>query len=209
MFGEGRADLKEPSWLSETALVLQRVAKDEEIEFQVNLFVEALARAHCTGGTIYTFGNGGSASEADHLAGELIGSGNREPVRSVALSNMTAALTAVANDKGYALWPAFFVKALSTSDVLFLLSTSCIDHTGRGSNVVEALVEIGKVFPQVRPTVLLITGEKFLQSAAFGIEFVQSIVIPHENVGVVQEVTLALIHEIVRRVEARISSGEA
>jgi len=56
-----------------------------------------------SGGTIYTFGNGGSAADAQHLAAEIMGffRGSAGIGRAVALTADTALLTALANDAGY------------------------------------------------------------------------------------------------------------
>ena len=55
------------------------------------------------GGTVYFLGNGGSASDAQHLAAELMGrfARDRSPLRSVCLNTDTSVLTALANDYGY------------------------------------------------------------------------------------------------------------
>ena len=55
------------------------------------------------GGTVFWCGNGGSASDSQHLAAELIGrfDKNRKPIRSVSLSSDTAVLTCISNDFGY------------------------------------------------------------------------------------------------------------
>ena len=61
--------------------------------------------SHCIqqGGCVYLLGNGGSASDAQHIAGELVGRFylNRKALPAVALTTDTAILTAVANDYSY------------------------------------------------------------------------------------------------------------
>jgi len=53
-------------------------------------------------GTIYWCGNGGSASDSQHLAGELVGRfmGDRKPLRSIALNADSAVMTCIVNDYG-------------------------------------------------------------------------------------------------------------
>src|SRR5436189_5253864 len=60
-------------------------------------------RAFASGGRAYTFGNGGSAADAQHLAAELIGRyrRTRRPLPAVALSVDPSVITCVANDFGY------------------------------------------------------------------------------------------------------------
>src|SRR5579863_10672278 len=69
--------------------------------------LEAIARAMCTalrsGNKILWCGNGGSAADCQHLAGEIVGRFRRERrgLPSIALTTDTSILTAVANDYGY------------------------------------------------------------------------------------------------------------
>ena len=89
------------------------------------------------GGKIMFFGNGGSASDAQHLATELTirYSVNRAPVAAVALSTDTSALTAAGNDLGFEQIFARQVEALGKpGDLALAISTS-----GRSPNVIAAL----------------------------------------------------------------------
>ena len=87
--------------------------------------------------TIFWCGNGGSASDAQHLAGELIGRfvGNRVPLKSIALSVGGAEGSCIANDFGY---DQIFSRQLeglgSEGDVLVGITTS-----GNSQNVLNAL----------------------------------------------------------------------
>ena len=87
-------------------------------------------------------GNGGSAAEAQHLAGELVGrfDGERLPLPAIALHADTSAITAIGNDYGYDEVFARQVRAHGRpGDVLVLLSTS-----GRSANLLAA-AEVGMV----------------------------------------------------------------
>jgi phosphoheptose isomerase len=95
-----------------------------------------LATRLTSGGRLLAAGNGGSASEAQHLTAELVGrfDGDRMPLPALALHGDTSAMTAIANDYGYAEVYARQVRAHARpQDVLLLLSTS-----GRSPNMVEA-----------------------------------------------------------------------
>ncbi len=98
------------------------------------------------GGKVLFFGNGGSASDAGHLAAELLGRFfvDRRPLAAVALAETTAAMTAIGNDYGYAEVFARQVRALGRAgDVAVGLSTS-----GTSENVtlgLEAARELGMV----------------------------------------------------------------
>jgi D-sedoheptulose 7-phosphate isomerase len=85
------------------------------------------------GGTVLLFGNGGSATDASHIAAELLGrfQREREALAAVALADNQAALTAIANDYGFEHVFARQIEALGgPGDVVIALSTS-----GRSPNV--------------------------------------------------------------------------
>lgn len=187
-----------------TAKVLEALAQDGQADHAIQRIGNAIAKAHRHDGTVFSFGNGGSASQADHLTGELLGRFSRmmrPAVRSQCLSNEVSAMTAWANDEGYQHWPERIVSRMNERDVLIVLSTSCADHTGRGSNVVEAVREAHEL---VRPpTIAIITGSRFLDSplAAFPPDVLR-VIIPSDDVCTVQEATLVVLHEVCRRFEA-------
>ncbi len=88
------------------------------------------------GGTIYLCGNGGSAADAQHIAGEFVGRFCRErkALPAVALSTDTSVLTCIANDYAYEQVFARQAEALvKKGDVLWAFSTS-----GTSANVVAA-----------------------------------------------------------------------
>jgi D-sedoheptulose 7-phosphate isomerase len=96
-----------------------------------------LTRALVQGQVIFLCGNGGSATQAQHLAGELVGRFllERPGLPAVALNADTAILTAVGNDYGFDRVFARQVQALMRpGDVLWALSTS-----GRSPNILAAL----------------------------------------------------------------------
>jgi D-sedoheptulose 7-phosphate isomerase len=89
------------------------------------------------GGKILTFGNGGSAADAQHLAGELVGRflRDRAALSAIALTTDASVTTAIANDTGY---DAVFRRQVEAhgrpGDVAVGITTS-----GRSPNVVQAL----------------------------------------------------------------------
>lgn len=89
------------------------------------------------GGKILFFGNGGSASDAQHLATELAVryKKDRAPIAALALTTDTSSLTAIGNDYGFDHLFARQISAIGKpGDVAVGISTS-----GRSSNVLEAL----------------------------------------------------------------------
>ncbi len=107
----------------------------------VTAAAQAIAEAFRNGGTLYICGNGGSAADAQHIAGEMVGRfrTERRALPAVALSTDTSVLTCVANDYSYEDVFARQVEALvKPGDILWGLSTS-----GASPNVVRA-VEVAK-----------------------------------------------------------------
>jgi D-sedoheptulose 7-phosphate isomerase len=92
---------------------------------------------HAQGGTVFVFGNGGSAAEAQHFAGELVGRYQRErrPLAAIALGTDPATVTCIANDFSFEEVFARQLLALGKAgDVAIGLSTS-----GRSPNVLRAV----------------------------------------------------------------------
>ena len=98
--------------------------------------VDAMLTALRGGGRILACGNGGSATDAQHFAGELVGRFERErkAMAAIALTADTSILTALANDYDYRLVFARQVEALGRpGDVVLGISTS-----GGSANVLAA-----------------------------------------------------------------------
>ncbi len=107
----------------------------EMIEKASDLCVESVL----SGGTIFFCGNGGSAVDAQHLAGELIGRFrlDREAIPAIAITANAAIVTAIANDYDYSEIFARQLEALGKpGDILIAISTS-----GRSRNVIKAVEE--------------------------------------------------------------------
>jgi D-sedoheptulose 7-phosphate isomerase len=123
--------------LRDSATVKQAVAERQ---------AEAVARAAelCTaslqaGGKVLLFGNGGSASDAQHIAGELTGRLSRErpALPAIALTANTSDLTAIGNDYGFDHVFTRLVQAHGRQgDVAVAISTS-----GNSPNVLAAVKE--------------------------------------------------------------------
>ena len=95
------------------------------------------------GGKIILFGNGGSASDAQHIAAELVGryKGNRKGIPAIAINTDTSVLTSIGNDFGYTHIFERQVEALANSnDVVIGISTS-----GNSKNVINGLKKASKI----------------------------------------------------------------
>ncbi|RAX58820.1 phosphoheptose isomerase [Helicobacter monodelphidis] len=109
----------------------------ESLQVPVLKALDLIVSALDCGGKLLIFGNGGSAADAQHIAAELTGryKKERKGIAAIALSTDTSALTAIANDYGYAYVFARQVEALAKKgDVLLGISTS-----GHSENVLLAL----------------------------------------------------------------------
>ena len=96
-----------------------------------------LTRALAGGGKVLLCGNGGSAADAQHVAGELVGRFRRDRrgLAALALTTDSSTLTAIANDMGFEQVFARQVEALGRAgDVLVVITTS-----GSSPNVLAAL----------------------------------------------------------------------
>lgn len=94
-------------------------------------------------GKIIFFGNGGSASDSQHLAAELVGrfKKDRDALPAISLTTNTSILTALANDYGYEIVFAKQIEALGQkNDVAIGISTS-----GKAKNVVLGIKQAKKM----------------------------------------------------------------
>jgi D-sedoheptulose 7-phosphate isomerase len=120
------------------------------IENAANTIVGSIKK----GGTIYICGNGGSAADAQHIAGELIGRFlvNRKALPAVALSTDTSVMTSIANDYSF---DDIFVKQVEglvkKQDCLWAFSTS-----GKSPNVLKA----AKLAKKIGAKLIAFTGRK-------------------------------------------------
>lgn len=120
--------------LLDSAALKQELATIEsgQIEIIANLLIEAIKK----GNKLLICGNGGSASDAQHFAAELIGRYklNRKAMPAIALTTDTSILTSIGNDFGV---ESIFQKQVEglgqPGDVLIGISTS-----GNSKNVVKA-----------------------------------------------------------------------
>lgn len=109
---------------------------DEMIE-KIEEISTILIKALSNGNTIFWCGNGGSASDSQHLAAELIGKfkTDRKPLKSIALTTDTSAITCISNDYSYDKVFERQIEGLGEEgDVLIGISTS-----GNSLNIVNAL----------------------------------------------------------------------
>lgn len=120
-----------------SARVVEAMSTDSELLADLRQAIDTCVGCLRMGGKILFMGNGGSAADAQHLAGELVSrfEYDRPGLAAIALTTDTSILTAIGNDYGYEHLFSRQVQALGRrGDVLIGISTS-----GNSPNVVNAL----------------------------------------------------------------------
>jgi D-sedoheptulose 7-phosphate isomerase len=110
---------------------------DPEFVATIAAIVDRVADALAAGHKLLLAGNGGSAADAQHIAGEFLSRLNydRGPLAAVALTTDSSVMTAIGNDYGYEqLFERQVLGLGRPGDVLITISTS-----GRSPNVLRAL----------------------------------------------------------------------
>ena len=139
------------AYLNESLAVLQKLSSVESILQEAVL---AACDALKKGKSLLVCGNGGSASDAQHITGELVGRylKERRALKAICLSDNAAVLTALANDYGYEYVFSRQVEAYGEEGgVLIGLSTS-----GRSPNVIKAFEKA----LEFKMTTISFTGER-------------------------------------------------
>lgn len=166
----------------------------ERCEDDVVRVSQKLAECFDAGGKLLICGNGGSASDALHIAAECTGRfvEDRKALPAIALSADNSAITAIANDYGFDRIFARQVEAYGQKgDVFIGISTS-----GSSPNVVEALKEARKN----GLATILFTGEKGAESNLA--DYV--VAVPSPVTAHIQEAHIFLLHQIIALVEAQL-----
>jgi len=145
---------------------------------------DAIVAALRAGNMVICFGNGGSSTQASHLAEELVGryKRTRRPFPAMSLSSDGGTVTCISNDFGYETLFERQIEAFAKAgDVAVALTTS-----GRSENVVRAL-RAAKV--RGARTIAL-TGEAGLS----GVEADHVLAVPSADSEHIQEVHLMVLH---------------
>ena len=127
--------------IKESIRVKEKISRDQisKIAEAVKLISDAIKG----GGKVILFGNGGSAADAQHISGELVGRFKieRSALPAIALTTNPSTLTAISNDYGYEMTFTRQVEGLGRrGDVVVGISTS-----GNSLNVVEAIKRANKM----------------------------------------------------------------
>lgn len=175
----------------ESIQVKQNFLGDKNIDriFEV---ARVIADAFNEGKKLILFGNGGSATDASHIAAEFVNRFKRERpgLPAIALNTDMAVITSIANDYDFSEIFSKQLKAISEEgDIVIAISTS-----GNSANVLKAM----DVAKKKRLTTIAFTGlkgEKFASKATF------SFIVPSDNTPRIQETHITLGHVICQMVE--------
>ena len=161
----------------------ESVAKMESVLPTLADFAERLCAAFVNGGTLYTFGNGGSAADAQHFAAELVGHYRRDrrALPAVALSTDPSVVTCIGNDYDFSSIFARQVGALARpADIVVAFSTS-----GTSPNVVAGLAAAR----DRGATTVLLCGQAGSSAAADIV-----VAMPAEHTARIQEMHVLALH---------------
>jgi phosphoheptose isomerase len=174
------------------AILLHQRTMSEDVQPVLDA-AAAIAVALRAGGKLLAFGNGGSASDAQHVAAELVGrfeNNERAPLAAIALSADGSVLTSIGNDAGFERVFARQLEALARpGDVALGITTS-----GASANVVSALESARARGVQT----IALTGR---DGGAAGRAAAIHINVASDSTPRVQEVHRTLLHVICELVE--------
>ena len=179
--------------LQESVAVKQALLESSEILEALMTAAHRMAETLRRGGKIIFFGNGGSASDSLHMAGELVGRFGSQPRKglpALALPANTAAVTAIANDFGYEEVFSRQMEAFGNSgDVAVGISTS-----GRSPNILKGVEQAKKkgLFT------IGLTGEKGGEIAK---RVDLCLCVPSSNTQRIQEAHLLMGHALCELIE--------
>lgn len=160
--------------------------------------VEAVIKSYESGGRLYIAGNGGSASDAQHLAAEFISklSRPRGPLPAEALTVDSSIITAIANDFGYEyIFSRQLEAKANINDIFFGLTTS-----GSSPNIVQAL----KICKSMGVATIVFTGHDGGACKALAD---YCVIVPGSSTALIQELHIVLYHTLCEMVETNMFFG--
>ena len=183
--------------LEESILVKKSLLSDGRMLETIADIAEKMLASLRSGGTVYLCGNGGSASDAQHIAGELVGRFRleRRALPAVALSCDGAVMSCIMNDYGADVVFERQVEAyVNSRDLLIGISTS-----GNSENVLRALAKANELGAF---TVGLLGKDGGRACALCGI----SLVVPSKTTARIQECHITIGHILCELVEKEMFS---
>lgn len=181
-------------WVQQRIKCLQTAFSEEYCQAIAEV-TNVMVRQLEAGKKLLICGNGGSASDAQHIAAEFVGRFhlNRQALPAIALTTNTSTITAVSNDYSFDIVFSRQVEAIGQpGDILWGLSTS-----GKSSNVLHAL-------KRAKDMELITIGMAGHNGGLFQ-EFVDyPLFVAETNTPYIQEIHLITYHQICEQVEAQL-----
>ncbi|OFX79044.1 MAG: phosphoheptose isomerase [Bacteroidetes bacterium GWE2_29_8] len=181
--------------IQESIDIRNKILNDKDFINLINEVSSAIVDSYKKGGKVLLCGNGGSASDAQHLAAELSGrfAFDRPPLAAEALHVNSSYMTAVANDYSFDVVYARLLSAIGNKgDVLIGISTS-----GNSVNIINAL-EVGNKKGLITIGFTSEAGDKMEEYCKYTFK------VPSTNTARVQEVHIMIGHIICQIVEKTI-----
>jgi len=172
---------------------LSRAAGDANLHAVIHVISKTIVAALRAGNKLLIAGNGGSAADAQHIAGEFLSRLNfdRNPLPAIALTTDSSVLTAIGNDYGFERTFERQVRGLGKpGDVFIAISTS-----GRSPNVIAAL-EAARAAGLVT---VGFTGSR--ADGAMGALCDHCLAAPAEETALIQQIHIVAAHAICGLVE--------
>lgn len=179
---------------------LDRAADDAALRAAINAIADVITRTFRNGGKVMIAGNGGSAADAQHIAGEFLSRLNfdRNPLPAIALTSDTSVLTAISNDYGFDRVFERQVRGLARpGDVFIAISTS-----GRSPNVLAALQAARKI----GIVTIGFTGNGERQMTAYCDHYLAA---PAAETALIQQIHMVAAHAICGLVERNLFGSRA
>lgn len=182
--------------IGDSIAVKKQLLGNEELIHSVASLADIIVESIVNGGKLVICGNGGSASDALHFAGEIVGRfvKERKAWPAVVLNADVASMTAIANDYGYD--EVFARQAeghVKPGDVFVGISTS-----GNSKNVYKAMLKA----KEIGATTTCLVGK---DGGKIGREADLSIIVPCNVTARVQECHINIIHILCELAEAKLS----
>jgi len=187
------ADMKDKilKAFEESINVKEKFAEEKNIDKIIEV-AKAIANAFNDGKKLILFGNGGSSTDASHIAAEFINrfKKDRPGLPAIALNTDMAVITSIANDYDFSEVFAKQLKALADEgDVVIAISTS-----GNSPNILKAM-DVAKKKKLTTVAFTGLKGEKLASKATY------TFIVPSDNTPRIQETHITLGHIICQMVE--------
>ena len=182
-------------YIAETIVTKGKFAKDEKALRAIEDAVDLIVTAYKKGNKLLIAGNGGSAADAQHIAGELVAKFliDRPALNAIALTTNTSIITSIGNDYSH---EEIFARQLeayaNTGDVYWAISTS-----GNSKNIIKSLEKAKEKSLKI----IGLTGESQCLLDSYADVLIK---VPSDKTPVIQESHIMIGHLICALVEKTI-----